>query len=223
MSTPIRIAAAAAAIGILTVTVGIVPRTSGPGGSDLVASPSPSAPASPSPSPIDTSAWTTYTSDRYGFSIGHPADWVEVPADHTWTLAEDTDWLSPAQERFHAADRSIAAAAWSVAVPPGTTLDAWIAAYCPLNNTTPCPPSADRIVPVTMDGHPGSLVQFDGDTQAFIPVGDRMYVAVVWEPDSDPRTAPYGGATRLLEGYLSTMLLLPGGPVPSSVPSPLPS
>ena len=70
-----------------------------------------------------------------------------------------------------------------------------------------------------MDGHPGLLVRFADDTQAFILVGDRMYVVAVWEPDSDPRTAPYGGATRLLEGYLSTMHLLPGGPA-ADTPNP---
>ncbi len=40
ISTPIRLAATTAAIGVLTVVVGIVPGTSGPGTTDLVASPS---------------------------------------------------------------------------------------------------------------------------------------------------------------------------------------
>jgi hypothetical protein len=47
MATPIRIAAAAAAIGVLAVLGGIVPRSTGPGGGDQVASPSPSPTASP--------------------------------------------------------------------------------------------------------------------------------------------------------------------------------
>ncbi len=188
----------------------------------------PGGPATPSsaasPAALDTSAWTTYTSDRYGFSIGHPADWTERPADHTWTLPADADWLSTASEGFIAPGESILATAWSVAVDPGTTADAWIAAYCPLNQTSPCPPPADRTVAVTLDGHPGSLVQFDGDTQAFFLVGNRMYMVAVWEDDADTRTAPYGGATRLLEGYLSTVHLLPGGPaLDTPLPSPSPS
>jgi hypothetical protein len=177
------------------------------------------ASAAPSASPIDTAAWTTYVSDRYGFSISHPADWTERPADHTWTLADD--WLSSASEGFKAPGESILATAWSVAVDPGTTAEAWLAAYCPVT-TTPCTGLQDRTTMVTMDRHPGSLVQFADDTEAFVLVDDRMYVVAVWERDSDPRTAPYGGARRLLEGYLSTMHLLPGGPAapsPSSAPS----
>lgn len=49
MSTPIRLAAAAAAIGVLSVIVGIAPGTSGPGVTNLVASPSSSPVSSPVP------------------------------------------------------------------------------------------------------------------------------------------------------------------------------
>ena len=52
----------------------------------IVTAQSPMASPDASQAPIDTSTWTSYASDRYGFSIGHPADWVEVPADHTWSL-----------------------------------------------------------------------------------------------------------------------------------------
>ena len=186
------------------------------------ASPSPSAPASPSLSPLDTSTWRTYTSDRYGFSIGHPADWTERPADHTWTLAADADWLSTASEGFHK-DDEILATAWSVAVAPGMTAEAWLAAYCPLAKDSPCSGLQDRTTAVTMDGHSGSLVQFDGDTEAFTLVGERMYVVAVWEDNSDPRTAPYGGAVRLLEAYLSTVHLVPGGPSAPASPSASPA
>ncbi len=179
-------------VALAAVTVAVLGRF-GPGLFGSVAtpgsapSPSPSSSPGASPStPIDTSEWTDYVSDRYGFSIGHPVDWVEVPAAHTWNLTTDADWLSPAQERFQAPDSSIGVGSWSVPVEPGTTTDAWIAAYCPLNKTAPCPPPADRIVAVTMDGHPGSLVRFDGDTQAFILVGDRMYVVAVWRAEFRP-------------------------------------
>lgn len=49
MATPFRLAAAAAAIGVLSVVVGIAPATNGPGTTDLVASPSPGVVSSPSP------------------------------------------------------------------------------------------------------------------------------------------------------------------------------
>ena len=53
MTTPIKFAAAAAAIGVLAVVVGIVPRTAGPGNPNLLASPSPSPSPSASPAPLN--------------------------------------------------------------------------------------------------------------------------------------------------------------------------
>jgi hypothetical protein len=226
MTTPLRLGLTAAAVGALAIgSLLVVNRgPSGPGGPG---GPTPSTtPASPSPSPstslLDPSPWTTYTSSRYGFSIAHPADWTEVPADHDWALPADADWLNTAAESFKAPGEAVRVSAWSVSIHPAELLDrptlTWIAnAYCPLN-TTPCDRLESRTVAVTMDGHPGSLVQFADDTQAFILVDDRMYVVAVWEPDSDPRTAPYGGAQHLLKDILSTMRLLPGGPA-SAVPS----
>jgi hypothetical protein len=217
------------ALAIIAIVVGghFGSNLIGSGPSALVSpSASPSAPASPSATPsgaLDTSTWTTYTSDRYGFSIGHPADWTERPADHTWTLPADADWLSTASEGFIAPGETVLATAWSAAVDSGTTADAWIAAYCPLVGDPPCPPTTDPKVAVTLDGHPGSLVQLPNDTEAFALVGDRMYVVAVWEPDSDPRTAPYGGAVRLLESYLSTVHLLPAVPASPASPSESPA
>ena len=81
MATPIRIAAAAAAIGVLAVVGGIVPRTTGPGGNEL---------ASPSPSPIalpvggdgatgDLEAGTTYFLDDL-WDVGSADLILTVPA-----------------------------------------------------------------------------------------------------------------------------------------------
>jgi hypothetical protein len=192
-----------AAAAIAAVMVGFV-------GFNLVGS-SP-APGS-SPSPIDTSSWTTYVSDRYGFSIGHPADWDVQPSEDTLTMADEPD--GPFFETFGAPDVNgntpVGVSAWSVAIDPGTTAEAWIASYCPLT-TSPCTGIEARTVPANVDGHPGSLVRFAVNTQAFVLVDDRMYVVAAWRPESDPTVAPYGGATRLLRGFLSTMQLLPGGP-----------
>ena len=194
--------------------------------------PAPSTPPSavPSPSPsasagvaLDTATWQPYTSARYGFSIGHPADWAEVPSERAWTQADDADWLNTAVESFTAPGETIRASAWSEPVKPGTSLDSWIQSYCTVN-TSPCTDIASRSQAVTMDADPGVLVQFAGDTQAFFLVGDRVYAIVVWEDDADPRTGPYGGAVRLLKGYLSTVRLLPGGPAsPAPSVSPRPS
>ena len=122
-------------------------------------------------------------------------------------------------ESFIIPGDSMVASAWSVAVKSGTTADAWIQAYCALTESdTPCSAIKANSVAVTMDGHPGSLVSFAQDTQAFILVGNRMYVVAIWQPAN---WIP-GGVPRLLEAYLSTMHLLPGGAVPSAA-TPRPS
>lgn len=231
MSTPIRLFATLAIVLIVGVAAfNLFESSSGVGG---VASPSPSAApsapasaptpsASPTPYAINTATWTDYTSQRYGFSIGHPADWpVYNTATRDWTYPADAtaDVTSPAIETFVASDSTIAASAWSVAVKSGTTADAWIQAYCALIEAdTPCSAFKAKSVAVTMDGHAGSLVSFAQDTQAFILVGNRMYVVAIWQP----ATWIPGGVPRLLEAYLSTMHLLPGGPVPSAT-APRPS
>lgn len=225
MSNPLRLVAAIAVIVVVGVAAfNLFGSSPGVGG---VASPSPtvapSAPApsaQPSPAPIDTATWTTYVSARYGFSIGHPADWSEHPADHDWTFAADAaDTSSPALftawEWFAAPDDTIALSAWSVAVEPGTTIEAWLQAYCPIaEKTSPCATIQDRAVVVTMDGHVGLLVSFTYDTQAFILVDNRMYVVASWRPAGEY------DSLRLLEAYLSTMHLLPGGPAPTATTPP---
>jgi hypothetical protein len=226
----------AAVVVVAVVAVGgalylLGPR-SGVGGP--VATPTPPPPtAAPSSSPvaqstfvpIDTSLWTTYTSTRYGFTIGHPSDWTVRPADHPWTFptALSTgapDAMGTSTEGFIAPGQTILVSAWSETVAPGTTAEAWIIAYCLLyevtpTDTVPCDrlsPGGSRLIPFSVDGHAGWLVSFTEDTQAFLLVGNTMYVVACWRPESDPSVTPYLGATRLLEGYISTMHLLPGGP-----------
>jgi hypothetical protein len=184
------------------------------------AEPSPTAVASPTLGPIDTATWTTYTSTRYGFSIGRPAGWtVKQRSDHAWTLAADFDWQTKASEGFTPADTSIYVTAWSVAVPAGMSADAWIQVYCLTGATSPCTGLQAVSSPVTMDGHPGVLIRTN-DTEAFTLVGGRMYVVALWESFDDPAGAPYGGNDRLLKGFLSTMHLLPGGPAASPTARP---
>ncbi len=224
-----RVAVAATAVVIAVVgVVSLNPFGTAPG-TGAAPSPAPTATAAPisatptsqpSASSLDVSTWVTYTSARYGFTIGHPADWTERPADHDWTLAADADFLNTASEGFRAPAATILATAWSVSVASGTSIDTWLEAYCP-KNTTPCT-GQGRTVVATLDGDPGVLVPFAEDTQAFFLVGDRIYAVAVWEPNSDPRTARYGGAIRLLEAYVSTLHLLPGGPAPGAT-TPTPS
>jgi len=230
-----RFAVAAIAVVAVVGVIGLNLRGPGPGtGTGVGSAPSPTPtptatpPASaqpsprPSPTPIGTATWTTYVSARYGFSIGHPADWSVTPADHDWTFAKDAgDTSSPgshtAWERFLSPDGNIAVSAWSVAVTPGTTVTAWVRAYCLIAESgDPCATIQSQAVAVNVDGHAGSLVPFTQDTQAFFPVNNRMYVVASWRP------AGKYDSLRLLQAYLSTMRLLPGGPAPTT-PKPSPS
>jgi hypothetical protein len=89
MATPIKIAAAAAVIGVLAVVGGIVPRTPGPGVNDLMASPSPSPIALPNPvagvdgATVELVAGTTYLLDDL---------WDVGSADLIFTVPA-TGWL----------------------------------------------------------------------------------------------------------------------------------
>jgi hypothetical protein len=184
----------------------------------------PSASATPNPSAIDVTSWTTYQSDRYGFSIGHPSDWTEFPADHDWTLdADGPNWLSTGQEVFKAPGNTIRVSAWSIPVDrsamPETTeaVEAWIVSYCNASINAPCDQIHARAVPLCVerrDCHPGLLVPFTDDVQAFFTggiYGDTMVVVAVWWGESQPAVAPYGGARRLLEAFLSTMHVCEAG------------
>jgi hypothetical protein len=60
-----------------------------------------------------------------------------------------------------------------------------------------------------MDGHPALLVPFATDLEVFSVVGDRMWVIASGWP------ANQFDSLRLVESYLSTMHILPGGPAPT--------
>jgi hypothetical protein len=176
--------------------------------------------------PIDTATWTTYVSKRYGFSMGHPADWTEVPASRPWTFEADADDpLAPGADSFFTpVGGGVRVSAWPVAVDPDTTiggwaeLEAWVEDYCRKTNNAPCTGIHERAVPLCnekRDCHPGLLVPFKDDVQAFFGGGgsDPMTVVAVWRPESDPSVAQFGGSRRLLEAILTTMnVWLPSGP-----------
>ena len=53
----------------------------------------------------DPRSWTTYTSTRYDFTVGHPPDWTEVSSSRDWSWETDIrDPLSPAHEAFISPD-----------------------------------------------------------------------------------------------------------------------
>ena len=203
MSRFVVLAGAAAAVAVAVGAVAVaMPKPTGvvggPGAAVSTASPSPSPIPSPSPtpvpspsatppalgplpSPLDTSAWKTYTSDRYGFTIAYPPDWSSQPATENWGPSNSDEWPSPGREEFESPGGSIGIGAFSVPVTPGTSIDSWLVANCPLF-TTPCDGIRDRATQVTMDGHPALLVTFVDDVEVFSLVGDRMWVVASGRP-----------------------------------------
>jgi hypothetical protein len=207
-SNPLRLAAVIAIVAVAGAAasnlLGHGPNVGVPGPSPTIQpTVGPSVPGvGPSVDPRDTTKWSTYVSDRFGFSIAHPAAWTETPSP-----------IDPGHEVFQDAQGDVLVSAWSVAVESGTTAEAWVESYCPVG--LPQCAVIGAPVPVTMDGHDGQLIRFPEDTQAFFLVDDRMYVVAVWNPNGDERLRPYGFGQVLLEALLSTMHLLPGGPAPS--------
>jgi hypothetical protein len=233
MPTYLRLAAGIAIVAVLGlgallyVNRGTGPRVGGePTPSPTLApaaAPSPTAAAAATLGPLDTTAWTTFTSSEYGFSVGHPPNWTVVPATRGWSFATDAEiWLSSAEDAFLAPDRSVRAAAWAVPLTDPQMnqswpeLEAWVIDYCQQTKNTDCATIHDRAVPLCVekrDCHPALLVPFADDVQAFgyggvLPAG-KMVVVTIARGETDPNVAPYGGATRLLEAFLSTMDIWP--------------
>ena len=195
--------------------------------SSLVPMPSPTG-ASPSATPFSygpistPDGWVGYVSDRYGFTVGRPPDWTVDRAKHDWTLTRDaaTAWFSSGAEAFNSPSGDVRVSAWKVPFAPGEEIGGlgspedlvpWIQAYCDIQQNTDCDQILDRALPLCVekrDCHPGLLVPFADDVQAFFTggtAGNGMTVVAVWRPESDPSVLGYGGARQLLEDFLSTM------------------
>jgi hypothetical protein len=87
---------------------------------------------------------------------------------------------------------------------------------CARSDNAPCTGINDRAVQLCLekwDCHPGLPIPFKNDVQAYfsgrIYDGDAMTVVAVWQGESAPSVAPYLGAQRLLEAFLSTMAVWP--------------
>lgn len=172
---------------------------------------------------VDTSTWTTYASDQYDFKVGRPPDWKEMPATRAWS--PDTDAEHPAStafDTFRSPSDNVRVSVWSVPLDKGTSINsldelgAWAEDHCAETNNSPCGGIQDRAVELCIevrDCHPGLLVRFRNDVQAYFSGGlyddKAVTVAAVWRGESAPAVAEYGGAQRLLAAFLSTMQVWP--------------
>jgi hypothetical protein len=200
----------------------------------------PDAESTTTSAPPPRSSWPTFTSTRYGtegngyvypFTVGHPPDWTEIPSSRDWNWETDVqDPLSVAHEAFVSPDNAIRVSAWNApfdgsAPAPWTDgpqeprfddLVAWVEDYCRRSGNSPCDGIADRAIELCLerrDCHPGLLVPFENDVQAFFTGGiyspTAMTIVAVWQSESAPAVAPYGGAQQLLESFLATMEVWP--------------
>ena len=157
--------------------------------------------------------------------MGHPADWTVFPAIRRWSFETDVaDPLSAAQEVFMPPSPApdVRVSVWSAPLDPGTRIEstadieAWVEDYCRASRNTPCTGIDERAVELCLekwDCHPGLLVPFKEDVQAFFSGGiydaEAMTVVAVWRPEDGPSVTRYGGSQRLLEAFLSTMQVWP--------------
>lgn len=172
---------------------------------------------------IDTSTWTTYASAQYDFKVGRPPGWKEMPATRAWRLDTDArDPASAAYDSFRSPTDDVRVSVWSVPLDRGmrinslNALGAWAEKHCVETNNSPCDGIEDRAVELCIevrDCHPGLLVHFRNDVQAYFSGGlydnTSVTVAAVWRGESAPTVAEYGGAQRLLAAFLSTMQVWP--------------
>ena len=172
---------------------------------------------------IYTGDWIPYTSNQYGFVLGHPPGWSEIPATRAWTYRDDgKDYLTPAADAFRSAAGDVRVSAWLVPFGPvepeqsWESVEAWIEGYCPKTDLQSCGvihAQAEHLCVEIRDCHPGLLVPFENGVQAFFFGGvseeGGMTVVSVWWDERAAATAKYGGSKRLLEAFISTMNVWP--------------
>jgi hypothetical protein len=211
------------AIGALSAFV-LSNRGGGPGGTPapsvsaaLAATPSPSPSAAPTPTatPPPTLGWLPFSSSHYGYTIAYPPTWAATQATRDWVVANDP-LAAPAPGGALDVLLGIppngpetAVFGFATVVPAGTSEDAWLASY--YAGRTYCP-TMPTFLPITVDGHPGRLDPCY-DAQAFVFVGNRVYIFVIYQTNMQP----------LFRAFLSTVRFPASAPSGSPAPSASPS
>jgi len=178
--------------------------------------PSPSAAPTPTATPPSTVGWHPFSSSHYRYRIAYPPTWAATQATRDWAFAKDRLALEAtapggAVDVFVGGPTGNETAVFGFAadVPAGTSEDAWLASYYAGGNFCPTIPT---FVPITVDGHPGRLDPCY-DAQAFVFVGNRVYVFVIFRTGQQP----------LFRGFLSTVKFPASPPSGSPAPSVSPS
>jgi hypothetical protein len=135
---------------------------------------------------LDTATWATHASERYPFTIGHPATWTVIKPSHHWNQETDSiNWDSGGMEVFLPPDDTLSMymAAWSVDVEPATTLAAWGQAFCD-QNVASCTDVEEMSEPAfASDGdREGVLLAWHDGMVAFFPDWyDDVGAGSIWQ------------------------------------------
>lgn len=187
------------------------PPTPAPTASPTTAATTPPAP--PTGAPADTTGWTPYFSEHYGFAIALPPGWSVDPPDGSWTMEVDAgDWDSTAQEVFWSPERDVAVTAWTTRYAGEETLSGvhrWFVGFCRASPDACFEPGAAPVVPLC-NGRgggcsPGLLMPREPLAMFTGGLHERSItvLAVMRAPDVQVRGV--GTSLELLEGLLSTM------------------
>ena len=182
------------------------------------------APASqPTFDPTDPSAWATYTSAVYGFTMAYPSDWsVHSRAEHKWQPGEPVvddawPWADVFANREEVDGDSMGLWVFQIPAPEGADLDSWDGLQDVLQETCDEPtvntcPSDDP--PITLclgeqDCQPAIIVLWDQEPTPTAAFGDpeagTITLFSIGRPDDFPAAARYGGTVALLKAILSQL------------------
>ncbi|HEX5826382.1 MAG TPA: hypothetical protein VFY23_02595 [Candidatus Limnocylindrales bacterium] len=172
-------------------------------------------------------AWTPYTSQVYGYTLGHPAGWEVAPAVREWEPGSQSDRTA---DVFVRSDNEIGVAVRRIPASgsDAETIDALEAVatrYCADAGLPDCDTFVDRVEPMCLkaaddpcraailvrsdganpddDGEHAFFGDWNGAPEGAPPTG--IIVVSTGRGDAFEGAAQYGGAVRLLASILSTM------------------
>lgn len=207
MSTFLKPVLAAAVVAAAVVVGGIYltrDEVAIVGAPTAAASPLTAASAAPSaastPYQYDLSTWVPFRSERYGYTMSHPARWEPTAALRDWSAESDPRAMpGDGTDMFLNETQRLGISVMAVDVPPDVSDEEWITDYYELLTSPDCDP-IDDLQPITVGGRPGLIESGNCfDASAFVFNDGRVHVFMIWQPNQE----------RLFETFLSTVEFLP--------------
>jgi hypothetical protein len=235
----VALVAAVSAGGLIYVNSG---TSAGPGGSPTpVPTLTPTVAPTPGASEVarGITAWTTYTSPIYDFTVGYPADWsLNSSATRTWHPGDDIfelAYMDIIASPGRAPVDEVGVFLWEMQAGAGEDVDSveglevWARNFCTDVGELACDEFTDRAVPMCLNagGDPcraALLVPTAEQQYAFVQdftdamlVGDPVDIRVIaiGREETFPSSARYGGSVELLKSILTTLDVWEPGQTPA--------